>query len=74
MREFDWEFAKTKTSPSKLNWLWLNHKKPLTQMEYVHAVRQLRQFSLSKHASNNYSKYRLKKDYTYLQNNFGFFL
>jgi hypothetical protein len=72
-RKWDWEIAKTKSNPTKINWFWNNHKKPITEEEFVKSLKEIRNFSLGNKKYKRYSPSNLRYLYRRLKRNYGFF-
>lgn len=77
MKKYNWEKKiKEAKNPSRINWLWLNHKRLVTRKEFIREMKFLKRFSQSK-SSNRYTDYRhkrLSKNYDYLKEVYGFFI
>lgn len=72
MKKFNFEEALKKgQNMVKINWLKENHKKPISEFEFVKAMRVIKQFRNGK--SYKYQPSSLKRRYYYLKKNFGFF-
>lgn len=73
-REFDWEHAKNvrKTNPTKLNWLWMNHKEEVDYETFAREMLRIKSFSVKKRAKK-YSPSKLLTNYLNLKQEFGFF-
>ena len=71
MKVFD--FTKSPSCPERIAWLKENHKKPITEKEFLEAWQHLRQFSKAKQNSHANSPSAARQHYKRLKNNFGFF-
>lgn len=77
MKTFDWEFAKNikNINLERLNWLFENHMKPITEAEYIVANQALKKFARSsrRNRDREYTPSCLRGKYRNLRKNFGFF-
>ena len=70
MKIFDFENSiKLGNSPVKVLWLKENKDNPITEGEYIAAIKSLRGASKNRHYNPSY----LRNQYRNLKNNFGFF-
>lgn len=76
-KEFDWDNAREMSRNSRrVMWLEENFDKPITELEFVNAMRLLKPFSKSQNKRtkrNAYKPSHLRRDYRYLKTRFGFF-
>lgn len=74
MKKFDWDYARDKTkNPMKLQWLFDNHRKDVSEEEFVKAISEFRQYSVTTGKSKKYCPSALRIQYRSLVKDFGFF-
>ena len=76
MEKYDWEERVKKTrNPTKVNWVWNNHKKEISEDVYIKEIKSLMPFATitGKKKSRRYASGNLRKEYNYLKSTFGFF-
>jgi hypothetical protein len=72
-KAFDWEQCSKQHRPAHVAWLKANHDKPITEVEYVEAYRDLRASDNRSNNARRYSTAKLKGSYRNLRDTFGFF-
>lgn len=72
MKKFDWESPRFKErNPQGQLWLRNNYNKRISETQFVVKMQHIRKFGKKQ---NNYKPSRLKIQYWFLRDNFGFFV
>ena len=74
MKTFDWNIARSRTkNPTKLNWLWINRNKKISEEKFVKEVKKMQPLSSAERRYKKYAPHTLKRNYRNLKEEFGFF-
>jgi len=72
-KEFDWDHLKQEASTARYEWLRENYNKPISEDDFIIAMKGIKEFSTSRHRGRCYQPYNLKKHYKNLKSVFNFF-